>query len=46
MGLSMYSECINTVDPYIIITIFLIFWLYSMLFLTDIFVFSVFDTHH
>jgi hypothetical protein len=44
MFLSMYSDCINTVDPHTIIIIFLIFWLYFMFFLTDVFVFSVFDS--
>jgi hypothetical protein len=33
MFLFMYSDCTNTVDPHMIITIFLIFWLYFMFFL-------------
>jgi hypothetical protein len=36
--LFMYSDCTNYVDPYTIMTIFLMFWLYFMCFLTDGFV--------
>jgi hypothetical protein len=34
----MYSDCTNYVDPHTIITIFLMFWLYFIFFLTDGFV--------
>jgi hypothetical protein len=44
MFLFMYFDCTNYVDPHTIITIFLMFWLYFMFFLTDRFVFSVFDS--
>jgi hypothetical protein len=36
--LFMYSDCTNYVDPHTIITIFLMFSLYFMFFLTDGFV--------
>jgi hypothetical protein len=42
---SMYSKCTKTVDPHTIITIFLILSLYYMLFLIDVFVFSVLNSH-
>jgi hypothetical protein len=42
--LFMYSDCTNYVDPHTIITIFLMFWLYFMFFLTDGFEFYVFDS--
>jgi hypothetical protein len=42
--LFLYSKCTNYVDPDIIITLFLIFCLYSIFLLTDRFVFSVFDS--
>jgi hypothetical protein len=44
MFLSMYSDYINTVDPQMIIIISFIFWLYSMFFLMDVFVFYMFDS--
>jgi hypothetical protein len=44
MFLSMYSDCINTVDPDTIIIIFFIFWSYFMCFLIGVFVFYVFDS--
>jgi hypothetical protein len=44
MFLFMYSDWTNYVDPYTIIKIFLMFSLYFMFFLTDGFVFSVFDS--
>jgi hypothetical protein len=46
MFLSMYPDCTNTINPHIIIIIFCIFWLYFMFFLTNVFVFPVFDSHH
>jgi hypothetical protein len=36
--LSMNSKCTNYVDPHTIITIFVMFWLNCMFFLTDGFV--------
>jgi hypothetical protein len=42
--LFMYSDCTNYVDPYTMIIIFRMFWLYVMFFLTDGFVLSVFDS--
>jgi hypothetical protein len=44
--LFMSSDCTNYVDPRTIITIFLMFCLYFMFFLTDGFVFSVFDSRY
>jgi hypothetical protein len=41
--LFMYSKCYNYVDPHTIITIFIMFWLYSMFVLIDGFVFSGFN---
>jgi hypothetical protein len=45
MFLFMYSDCTNYVDPHTIITIFLIFGC-ILCFLTDGFVFSVFDSRY
>jgi hypothetical protein len=46
-GILCYCLCVLTVltnvDSHTIITIFCMFWLYLMFFLTDRFVFSVFD---
>jgi hypothetical protein len=42
--LFMYSECTNYVDPHMIITICLVYWLYCMFFLTDGFVYYVFNS--
>jgi hypothetical protein len=42
--LFLNSDYTNYMDPHTIITIFLMLWLYFMFFLTDAFVFAVFDT--
>jgi hypothetical protein len=46
MSLSMYSDGINTVDPHTMIIILLIYWLYFMFGLTDVFLFSLLDSRH
>jgi hypothetical protein len=40
----IYSDSTNTIDAHMIITIILIFELYSMYFVTDGFVLSMFDS--
>jgi hypothetical protein len=45
MFLFMYSDCTNTVDPHMIIIIFLFFSVFYI-FLMDRFVFSVFDSRY